>query len=154
MSEMLRIDPRGQRFGAAVTSVLLAVAVVLGPTWGLIPLVIALIAFAAGAFLGPSFQPWGIVYRRLIRPRLAAPAEVEDPRPPRFAQAVGLVFAVLGVAGALAGLHWLFFGAVALALLAATLNAVFDFCLGCEVWTILQRLRHRTVGQRRVPATS
>ena len=152
MTDIARIDPRGQRWGAAITSVLLAGALVAGPSWGLIPLVIALAAFAAGAVFGLDKQPWGLLYRHLIRPRLGPPAELEDPRPPRFAQAVGLGFAVIALAGALAGLAVVFYAAAALALLAALLNALFDFCLGCEVWAIVQRLRHREVGQRRVAA--
>lgn len=149
--DIARIDPRGPRFGAAVTAVLLATAILLGPVWGLIPLTVTLAAFAAGAFLGVGRQPWGLVYRRLVRPRLAAPSELEDPRPPRFAQAIGLVFSVLGVIGALTGIVPLFYVAAAFALLAATLNAVFDFCLGCEVWTIVQRPRHRAIAERRIP---
>lgn len=138
------IDPRGPRFGAAITSVVLVVTLVLGPTWGLIPLVIQTLAFAAGSLLGLGYQPYGWVYRVLVRPRLGPPAELEDERPPRFAQTVGLVFALVALTGALAGLAWLFYLAAAFALVAALLNAVFNFCLGCEIYLLIQRLRHRS----------
>jgi hypothetical protein len=121
----------------------LAVTLILGPTTpGLVLLVIQTIVFALGPLVGLSAQPYGILYRRVVRPRLAAPAELEDPRPPRFAQTVGLVFALAG----LAGLLWapvLFYVAVGFALVAALLNAVFDFCLGCEVYLLGRRIAGR-----------
>lgn len=137
------IDPRGPRFGAAITAILLAVAIILGPVTGLWLLVVQTVAFAAGVLLGLRYQPWGWLYSRFVRPRLGPPADLEDPRPPRFAQAVGLGFAVLGLVGALAGVAWLFYLAVGLALAAALLNAVFDFCLGCELYLLGQRLGAR-----------
>lgn len=160
MSAQQFVDPRGPRFGAAVTVLVLALALVLGPVWGLIPLAIQTIAFALGAIGGLHLQPWGILYRSVVRPRLAAPTELEDPRPPRFAQAVGLGFAVVAlVAGlvALAGvpaLVWVFYIATAFAFIAAFLNAAFDFCLGCEMWVLLQRLRKVDTGPRRTPSAA
>lgn len=140
-----RIDPRGPRFAAAVTAVVLATALVLGPPWGLVPLAIQLLAFAAGALLGLHRQPWGWVFRRFVRPRLVPPSELEDPRPPRFAQAVGLGFALVAVAGGLLGAEPVFLVAAGFALVAALLNAVFDFCLGCEIFLRVQRLRRQVV---------
>ncbi len=137
------IDPRGPRFGAVITTVLLALAIALGPRWGALPLVIALAAFAMGAFGGLALQPWGIIFRAWVRPRLGAPAELEDERPPRFAQLVGFLFAVTALLGVLLHVAPLFYTAAGLALLAAALNAVFNFCLGCEIWTLWQRARHR-----------
>jgi hypothetical protein len=105
-------------------------------------LVIQTVAFALGSLVGLNAQPYGAVYRRYVRPRLAKATELEDPRPPRFAQTVGLVFAVAG----LAGLLWapvLFYVAVGFALVAALLNAVFDFCLGCEVYLLGRRVAGR-----------
>ncbi len=140
-----RIDPRGPRFAAAVTSVLLILALVLGPPWGLVPLGVQFLAFAAGALLGVHRQPWGWVFRRFVRPRLAAPAVLEDPRPPRFAQAVGLGFAAVALLGGLFGATPVLLVATGFALVAALLNAVFDFCLGCEVYLRVQRLRRRNL---------
>ncbi|QGF22724.1 DUF4395 domain-containing protein [Raineyella fluvialis] len=143
-----RIDPRGPRFGAIITSVLLAATLVLGPGWGLVTLGVQTLAFIGGAVFGLSRQPWGWIYKAWVRPRLAPPAELEDEAPPRFAQVVGLVFAVLALVGALSGLTPLFWVATGFALVAAFLNAAFDFCLGCETYLLIQRLRaatsHRT----------
>ncbi|WOP18953.1 DUF4395 domain-containing protein [Raineyella sp. LH-20] len=140
----VRIDPRGPRFGAIITSVLLAVTLLLGPTWGLVPLGIQTLAFIGGSVFGLSRQPWGWIYRAWVRPRLGPPAELEDEAPPRFAQTVGLVFAVLALVGALTGLAPLFWAATGVAFIAAFLNAAFDFCLGCETYLLVQRLRART----------
>ncbi|WP_051208918.1 DUF4395 domain-containing protein [Propionicicella superfundia] len=135
------VDPRSPRFGAAITSVVLIATLLLGPTWGSPLLVLQTLAFAAGSLLGLPFQPYGWVFRTWVRPRLGPPAELEDARPPRFAQTVGLVFALAGLAGAILTLPVLFYVAVGFALVAALLNAVFDFCLGCELYLLVARLR-------------
>ena len=141
-SAVTQIDPRSPRFGAVITSVLLALIILLGPTSipALVLLIIQTLAFAAGSLLGLGAQPWGIIYRRFVRPRLAPPTELEDAAPPRFAQTVGLVFALAGLLGWIVALPVLFYIAIAFALIAALLNAVFDFCLGCEVYLLGRRI--------------
>lgn len=137
------VDPRGPRFGAAVTTVVLAIALVLmGTTAGTVLVAWQTIAFALGALVGLQAQPYGIVFRRFVRPRLSPPAEMEDAAPPRFAQAVGLVFMVVALIALLAGATPVATVAVALALAAAFLNAAFNFCLGCEMYLMWARLRH------------
>ena len=131
------IDPRGPRFAALITTVVLAVVLVTGSLW---LLVAQALVFAAGAIFGLRYSPYGLLYRRLVRPRLGPPAELEPEAPPRFAQAVGLGFAVIGVAGYAAGLTWLGLAATAAALVAAFLNAAFGFCLGCEMYLLLRRV--------------
>lgn len=133
-----RIDPRGQRFAAAITSVVLAVGLVLQNPW----IVLAqAVVFAITVAVGPARGPYGLLYRRLLRPRISAPEELEDPRPPRFAQAVGLVFAAIGFIGFVGDLGLLGSIATACAFLAAMLNAVIGFCLGCELYLLGRRLR-------------
>jgi hypothetical protein len=138
------IDPRGPRFGAAITAVLLLTVVYLSlsPTTfsvsvSLLGIVVAL--FAIGAFLGNSKHPYGYLYKRLVRPLLQAPKELEDSRPPQFAQLVGLLVAgtglVLGGLDIQLGLTI----AAAAAFFAAFLNAVFNYCLGCQIWLGLAR---------------
>lgn len=137
------VDPRGPRFGAAVTTVVLAVALVLmGTTASTVLVAWQTIVFALGALVGLQAQPYGIVFRRLVRPRLSPPAELEDAAPPRFAQAVGLLFMVVALIALLAGATPVATVAVALALAAAFLNAAFNFCLGCEMYLMWARLRH------------
>ena len=177
------IDPRGPRFAASLTAVLLLIATFLalvgsstaravGTSFGwfayqpmsgtdfavvagrwLLPsltvaqraadpafvllLVIALL-FLWGV-LSPQTHPWSVLYRRAVQPRLAPPADLEDPRPPRFAQGVGLFVTAVGLALHLAGVPWALPIAAALAFVAAFLNAAFGLCLGCQLYLLLQR---------------
>lgn len=138
MADLAPVDVRGPRFAAGVTTVVLALVMVLGDgTAGVALLAVQAVVFALGAV---GRGPYGWVFARLVRPRLGPTRETEDPRPPRFAQAVGLVFALLGLVGGLTGVTWLFLLAVAAALVAAFLNAVFAFCLGCELYLLLRRV--------------
>jgi Domain of unknown function (DUF4395) len=134
----MEIDPRGPRTAALITAVVLAVVLVTGSGW---LLAAQALVFAAGAVFSLRYSPYGIVYRKLIRPRLGPPRELEREAPPRFAQAVGLVFAVAGVAGYASGLTMLGVAATALALAAAFLNGAFGFCLGCEMYLLILRIR-------------
>ena len=130
------IDPRGPRFGAAVTTVVLAIVLLTGSAW---LLAFQAVVFAIGAW-HITKQPYGVLYRKLIRPRLEAPRELEAAAPPRFAQGVGFGFAAIGVAGFASGLPALGFIATGFALAAAFLNAVFGYCLGCEVYLLIKRI--------------
>ncbi len=126
------IDPRGQRFGAGSSAIVLAVAVGLG-----LPIVVALVGLALGvsSVLGTHYfafgRPWPTV-RRLLR--LGPPSAPEPEVGPRFAQALGATFLALGVVLLAAGIRplgWLPVGAV-VALQA--LLAVTGYCLGCRLY--------------------
>jgi hypothetical protein len=134
------IDPRGPQFAAALTSIALVAVLVLAPGPAAIT-VLALQAavFAVGATRGVQHTPYSWLFRTVVRPRLSAPGELEDPAPPRFAQTVGLGFAVVGLLGFLAGVDVLGLVATGFALVAALLNALFRFCLGCEMYLLLKR---------------
>lgn len=181
MSTPAGIDPRGPRFAATITAVLLLVATFLGLIgistatagaasfgwyayqpladaayapggWAiqfasvaeraldpafLLTVVIALLFLWGVAW--PRTAPWGALFRRAVRPRLAPPAELEDPRPPRFAQGVGLFVVAVGLVLHLVGVPWALPIATAAAFIAALLNAAFAFCLGCQLYLLLQR---------------
>ena len=134
----IEIDARGPRFSAALTTVVLALALVTGSVW---IATFQAVVFAIGAINGPQFTPYAFIYRSLIKPRLKSPLRTEDVRPPKFAQLIGLAFAIVAIAGAATGTSVVFTVAVAAALAAAFLNAAFDFCLGCQVYLILARIR-------------
>jgi len=137
------IDPRGPRFAASVTSVVLAVVLVAPTPVAITALAFQTVVFAIGALRGIQHTPYAGLFRALVRPRLGAPHELEDPRPPRFAQAVGLGFALVALVGFLTGLSALGLVATGFALAAAVLNAVFGFCLGCEIYLLIQRATAR-----------
>ncbi|SFB87925.1 protein of unknown function [Nocardioides terrae] len=134
------IDPRGPQFNAAVTVVVLvAILVTAGTAVGTVLTAVQAALFAWGAIGGVQTTIHAKVFKALIRPRLASPDHLEDPAPPRFAQAVGLGFAAVALVGFLVGGTTVGTVAIALALVAATLNAVFRFCLGCEVYLLIKR---------------
>ncbi|MBY8878259.1 DUF4395 domain-containing protein [Actinacidiphila acidipaludis] len=136
----VHVDPRGPRFAAVLTTLVLVLALATGSG---VLLAAQAVVFALGAVLGLRRSPYGWLYRRLVRPRLGPPRELEDERPPRFAQGVGLAFAVLGAAGYLSGAGWLGVAATAAAVAAAFLNAAFGYCLGCEAYLLAVRGRAR-----------
>lgn len=167
------IDPRGPRFGATITSILLAITVFLGLTgasasrlvgdsfppvdlgWALPSLTVAqraadpafillaIIAalFALGAFAGIQRHPYGLLFARFIRPHLAPSTERENPAAPTFAQGVGLVVVGVGLILHLFGVPLALPIAAGAAFIAAFLNAAVGFCLGCQIYLLLQRVK-------------
>ena len=131
------IDARGPRFNAALTSAVLALALV--TAWS--PVGIALLSLQALLFgiavvAGVQRTPAAFIFRRFIRPRLGPVTRLEDPRPPRFAQGIGLAFVLAALAGFVVGPTWLGYVATGFALVAAVLNATVQVCLGCRVYGI------------------
>jgi hypothetical protein len=133
-----QIDPRGPRFGAAVTSVVLAVVVLLSSAPAVAGTLLAAqaVVFALGS---RGRSPYVSLFKAYVRPRLAAPTELEDPRPPQFAQLVGLAFAGSGVLSFALGATAPALVLTSLALVAALLNASIGLCLGCEVYLLYKR---------------
>jgi len=137
MSAGQPVDPRGPRFAAGVTTVVLAVVLV--TSWW--PLLAAqAVVFGIGAFIGLRHAPYAVLYRTLVAPRLRPTAEREAAAPVRFAQGVGFGFALAGTIGYATDVVLLGVIATAFALFAAFLNVAFDFCLGCETYLLLRRL--------------
>jgi hypothetical protein len=137
------IDPRGPRVAATLTSVVLALVLVTPRPVSLTLLAVQTVVFAVGAARGVQHTPYAHIFRGLVRPRLGAPGELEDPRPPQFAQALGLAFVAVGLIGLLAGATALGLALTGLALVAALLNAVLGLCLGCELYLIIRRATTR-----------
>jgi len=168
------IDPRGPRFGAGITAVILlaliAYALLRDPSTGttsidhgtdgeeaswsslslltvserlLLPstIVLALLValFAWGAFAGIQRHPYGLLFKALIGPRLTPPTELEDPVPPTFAQGIGFVITLVGLVLHVAGVPWALVFAASFAFIAAFLNSVFGYCLGCQIYLLLVR---------------
>ena len=133
------IDARGPRFSALLTTIVLGTALATGNPW---LIVLQAIVFAIGAFKGPQHTPYAQVFKKLIKPKLKSEATTEDVRPPKFAQRVGFGFTIVAIIGLLFA-PALATVAVSFALAAAFLNAAFNFCLGCEVYLRIARLRAR-----------
>lgn len=152
MARTTQIDPRGARFTASITAVLLLGTVVLGlveggaatlpervaqPSFVLLALLAAIFVWSATAGVGRN--PWSLIFRTLIRPRLAPPRELEDAAPPTFAQGVGALVTLVGVLLHLLGVPYGLVGAAAAAFVAAFLNGAFGYCLGCQLYLLLVR---------------
>ena len=134
------IDPRGPQLAAGITAVVLAVVLFLPSPWAAVLTGAQALLFAVGARRGAQHTPHAWLFRTLVRPRLAPPTELEDPAPPRFAQAVGLGFTLVALLAFATGATLLGQVAIGLALVAALLNAVFRLCLGCELYLLIRRL--------------
>ena len=132
----MELDPRGQRFAAALTSVVLIVVLATG--WGWLALIQAVVFAITAA--DPRRGPYPLIYRALVLPRLGPPAEREPAAPVRFAQLVGFAFLTVAAIGYLSGVAALGVTFAALGLLAAFLNAAFGLCVGCEVYLAARRL--------------
>ena len=134
------IDARGPRFGAAITTAVLALALV---THSVVLITFQLVVFAIGAFTGPAKTPYAFVYKKFVKPRLSGDVPTEDVRPPQFAQLVGFGFALVATIAGLLGATTVFSVAVSFCLAAAFLNAAFNFCLGCEIYLLATRAFNR-----------
>ena len=145
MSQQLKtptlIDVRGPRFSATLTVIVLAIALATQNVW---VLALQALVFAIGAIRGPQFTPYAFIFKRIVKPRLRGEVVTEDSRPPQFAQTVGFIFALVGLLGAAIGSSLVFGIAVGFALAAAFLNSVFNYCLGCEMYLLVLRIRTRS----------
>lgn len=139
-----RVDVRGPRFAAWVTTAVLVATLIvsaLNPLVAAVLLGLQAVVFAIGAVGGPRRHPYGRLFATLVAPRLG-PVKEREPAPPlQFAQLVGLIFAVVGVAGFAVGASLVGVVATAFALVAAFLNAAFGICLGCQLYPLVVRLR-------------
>jgi len=145
MAQNTQIDPRGPRFGATITNVLSAIIFFEALDKSTEGVAAALFAVAAVLFLigtvfGTSRHPFGWLFRTFVKPRLSAPKELEDARPPQFAQAVGLFVSVIGLVLFLAQVSYGLAIAAAALFLASALQAYVGFCLGCQMYLGLRRL--------------
>jgi hypothetical protein len=138
------VDVRGPRFAAWVSTVVIVATLIVSAFSSIgaaVILALQALVFAIGAWRGPRRHPYGLIFQRLVAPRLGPVTEKEPVPPLRFAQLVGFVFAVVGVIGFAAGVPLLGLVATGFALVAAFLNAAFGICLGCQVYPLVARLR-------------
>ena len=134
------IDARGPRYTAAITSVVLAAALV---TESNLIIGFQFAVFLTAVLFGLRRSIYGFIYRNLIQPRLSGPVPSEGEAAPRFAQLIGALFAFVALAGGLIGNSAVFLIATSFALGAAFLNAAFGFCLGCQFYLLLIRAKSR-----------
>jgi hypothetical protein len=142
-----QVDVRGPRFAAWVTTVAIVatlIAAAVSSTAAAVILGVQAVVFAIGAARGPRHHPYGLIFQRLVAPRLGPVTEKEPVPPLKFAQLVGFVFAVVGVVGFATGVQPLGLIATGFALVAAFLNAAFGICLGCQIYPLVARVRRNS----------
>lgn len=138
------VDVRGPKFAAWITTAVLIVVLVVSAASGLAAAVILglqAVVFAIGAVGGPRKHPYGRLFAGLVAPRLGPVQDREPVAPLKFAQLVGLIFAVVGTVGFAAGAFLVGVFATAGAVVAAFLNAAFGICLGCQLYPLVARFR-------------
>ena len=138
------VDVRGPRFAAWVTTAVLVITLIVSafsqPAAAVV-LGLQALVFAVGAIVGPRRHPYGRTFATVVAPRLG-PVKEREPVPPlKFAQLVGLIFAVVGAGEFAAGAFLIGVIATAAALVAAFLNAAFGICLGCQLYPLVARFR-------------
>ena len=139
-----QVDVRGPRFVAWITTGVLVITLIVSGISSLAAAVILglqAVVFAVGAVGGPRRHPYGLVFANVVAPRLGPVREREPVPPLKFAQLVGLVFAVIGAAGFAAGASLVGLVATGAALVAAFLNAAFGICLGCQLYPLVVHLK-------------
>ena len=107
------IDPRGHRFGAGVSAIILIVAAVTGTPW---LVAVVLLSIGVSAAFGLRYSIYGIAWRRIVRGAGLGKVEPEHEYPPRFAQvlgSVGLILALIAFALGATTIGWVFTLAVA-----------------------------------------
>ena len=134
------IDERAPRFNQAVVGAVSLLAVVTGWWWlyALLPLHLAL-----GLTLGLRWCLACVAYFELVQPRLGE-GRLEDARPPRFANMVGLAVLTAAAAASLAGLELLGAALGGLVALLALLAAATGFCAGCTAFKLGYRVTGRS----------
>jgi small-conductance mechanosensitive channel len=139
MSQPAQVDPRGLRVVAGITAVVLALVLITPRPVSVALLAVQVAVFAISALVSLQASPYAVLFAKVVRPRIGPPAELEDARPPRFAQVVGLGFTAAALIAFLAGATTVGYVATAFALVAALLNASVGLCLGCELYLALRR---------------
>jgi hypothetical protein len=125
------IDPRGHRFGAGVSALVLVLSFVAGWVPGVL---LVLLSIGVSAAFGLRYSIYGVLWRRIVKVADLGKTEPEHEYPPRFAQTLGsvvLIASLLSFALGATTLGWVL--ALAVAGLQGVL-AVTGYCLGCRLY--------------------
>ncbi len=125
------IDPRGHRFGAGVSAIVLLAAFLLNAPW---LVAIVLLSIGLSAAFGLRWSVYGAAWRRIVRARSLPPTRPEHEYPPRFAQTLGSVVLIASLVAFFLGattVGWVLAFAVGAL---QTLLATTGYCLGCRLY--------------------
>jgi hypothetical protein len=129
------VNEKAARVVAGGVALISIVALVASAEWLLVPLALG---FWARVLTGPKLSPLALLATRVVAPRLGPAKEVAGP-PKRFAQGMGAAITTLGSLAWLLGFGTVADVALAMLVVAATLESVFAYCLGCQIFGLLMR---------------
>lgn len=140
-----QLDPRGPRFGAGITSVLMVLVMFFSLDTATESLALAILSFSVvmfifGSTIGPARHPYAYLYKYTLRKFLKPPSFTENEKPVQFAQVVGLLVTGSGLVLHLLAVPYALTISAAAAFFAAFINAAFAYCLGCQMYLGLKRL--------------
>jgi hypothetical protein len=119
-------------------AVLMSLAVVAGRQWWALP--ILAYGFVARVASGPTLSPLGQLVTRVVVPRLPFEPKFVPGPPKRFAQGIGATCSVGALIAHLAGGDTIALVLVGMIVVAATLESVFAYCVGCKIFSLLMKL--------------
>jgi hypothetical protein len=129
------VNEKAARVVAGVVAITALIALLVPAHWLVIPLAYG---FWARVLTGPRLSPLGALASRVIAPRLGAPKIVSGP-PKRFAQAIGAAITTAAVVALTLGATGLVEVLLVLIAVAASLESVLAFCVGCQIFGLLMR---------------
>ena len=131
------VNELSARLVAGGVVIMAASAIVFDQPWLLIPIAYG---FVARVLTGPTLSPLGQLVTKVVTPRLPLPAKYVPGPAKRFAQGMGATISLAAVIAYFgfgsSGVAYVLLGAI---VVAATLESVFAFCLGCAVFGLLMR---------------
>jgi Domain of unknown function (DUF4395) len=131
------VNELSARLVAGGVVIMAASAIVFDQPWLLIPIAYG---FVARVLTGPTLSPLGQLVTKVVTPRLPLPAKHVPGPPKRFAQGIGATFSLAAVIAYFgfgsSGAAYALLGAI---VVAATLESVFAFCVGCAIFGVLMR---------------
>lgn len=131
------VNELSARLVAGGVLVMAVAAIVFDQPWLLVPIAYGFVARVA---TGPTLSPLGLLVTKVVTPRLPLPAKYVAGPPKRFAQGIG---ATISVAALIAyfgfGSSGAAYALLGLIVVAATLESVLAFCVGCAIFAVLMR---------------
>jgi Domain of unknown function (DUF4395) len=132
------VNELSARLVAGGVVIMAASAIVFDQPWLLIPIAYG---FVARVLTGPTLSPLGLLVTKVVTPRLPLPAKYVAGPPKRFAQGMGATISLVALIAYFgfgnSGVAYVLLGLI---VVAATLESVFAFCLGCAIFGLLMRV--------------
>lgn len=131
-------NPVNEKAARTVAAGVVILTIITLVTQNGIPLAILTLGFLGRLLAGPKLSPLGALAAKVIAPKLG-PAKLVPGPPKRFAQGIGAFVTVTASIAFFTGNPTIAWVALGILLVAASLEAIAGFCLGCAIFGFLQR---------------